>query len=317
MREKSIIILSILILTILGVVGYAYVSSDIFIQKDYKKQVRFTKLKYRNFNIEDEYVTSIIEPGAEKNIPYDYKVNKKNDLYGSMIDVDGYPLKRYGKSVKEKIATNIMHLSFSSGTLLFLDNKNRLYGMGWNRTEELRVKMSEEERTSEITGVIRKPVFIMNDVLYMTNENDTGTAIVLKRDNTVWTWGGNGSGLLGYDKDSLNVRINPKKILKDIRFITSRWYNAAAISKNNDLYLWGDNAYGQLGNGKKGGYYGMEDEYEYIPQKIMSDVAKVEIKKGIIIVTRLDGSRWKSGIGSGEVKAKDGKKIGTKFVRIK
>ena len=41
-----------------------------------------------------------------------------------------------------------------------------------------------------------------------------------------------------------------KKILKNIRFITSKGYNAAAISKNNDLYLWGDNAYGQLGNGK-------------------------------------------------------------------
>ena len=61
----------------------------------------------------------------------------------------------------------------------------------------------------------------------------------------------------------------------------------------------------------------MLDEYEYIPQKTMSDVARVEIKEGTIIVTRLDGSKWKAGIGSGEKKATDGKKIGTKFVRIK
>lgn len=52
-----------------------------------------------------------------------------------------------------------------------------------------------------------------------------------------------------------------------MRFVTSNWYNAAAISEDNDLYLWGDNAYGQLGNGKKGGEYGMEENYEYIPQK--------------------------------------------------
>ena len=69
-----------------------------------------------------------------------------------------------------------------------------------------------------------------------------------------------------------------------MRFVTSNWYNAAAISEDNDLYLWGDNAYGQLGNGKKGGEYGMEENYEYIPQKTMSDVAKVKIKKGRIIV---------------------------------
>lgn len=318
-RITNIIILSILLLVILGVGGYYICSnSEFFIQKDYKKAVRIKKLKYRKFNIEDEYVKTIIdnESSAEKNIPYEYRINNNKELNGSMIGVDGYPLKRYGKGVREKIASNIVHLSFAHGTLLFLDHKNRLYGMGWNRTEELRVKMSEEERTSEVTGVICKPVFIMSDVLYMTNENDAGTVLVLKKDNTVWTWGGNGSGLLGYDKDHLNIRRNPKKILKDIRFVTSSWYNAAAISKNNDLYLWGDNSYGQLGNGKKGGYYGMEDEYEYIPQKIMSDVAKVEIKKGIIIVTRLDGSRWEAGIGSGEEKAKDGKKIGTKFIRI-
>lgn len=36
-----------------------------------------------------------------------------------------------------------------------------------------------------------------------------------------------------------------------MRFVTSNWYNAAAISEDNDLYLWGDNAYGQLGNGKR------------------------------------------------------------------
>lgn len=318
-RINNIIILSVLLLVILGVGGYCICNNtDLFVQKNYKKSVRFKKSKYSRFNIEDEYVKTIIdkESSAEKNIPYEYRINSNKELIGSMIGVDGYPLKRYGKSVKKKIAANIIHLSFSHGTLLFLDDKNKLYGMGWNRSEELRVKMSEEERTSEITGVICKPVFIMSDVTYMTNKNETGTVIVLKKDNTVWTWGSNG-GLLGYEKDNMKVRRNPKKILKNIRFITSKGYNAAAISKNNDLYLWGDNAYGQLGNGKKGGYYGMLDEYEYIPQKTMSDVARVEIKEGTIIVTRLDGSKWKAGIGSGEEKATDGKKIGTKFVRIK
>ena len=49
--------------------------------------------------------------------------------------------------------------------MLFLDNKNKLYGMGWNRTEELGIKMNEEEKSSEITGVIRKPVSIIDNVI--------------------------------------------------------------------------------------------------------------------------------------------------------
>ena len=45
--------------------------------------------------------------------------------------------------------------------------------MGWNRTEELGIKMNEEEKSSEITGVVRKPVSIIDNVIYMTNQNDS------------------------------------------------------------------------------------------------------------------------------------------------
>ena len=135
-RINNIIILSVLLLVILGVGGYCICNNtDLFVQKNYKKSVRFKKSKYSRFNIEDEYVKTIIdkESSAEKNIPYEYRINSNKELIGSMIGVDGYPLKRYGKSVKKKIAANIIHLSFSHGTLLFLDDKNKLYGMGWNR----------------------------------------------------------------------------------------------------------------------------------------------------------------------------------------
>lgn len=79
-------------------------NSDISIQKNYKKPVRFKKLKYRKFNIEDEYIKEIVnsESSAEKKIPYEYKINKKGVLIGSAIGDDGYPLKKYGKGVKEK-----------------------------------------------------------------------------------------------------------------------------------------------------------------------------------------------------------------------
>ena len=51
-KKKSFIIL--LILAILATGGVICMNSDISIQKNYKKPVRFKKLKYRKFNIEDD-----------------------------------------------------------------------------------------------------------------------------------------------------------------------------------------------------------------------------------------------------------------------
>ena len=51
-------------------------------------------------------------------------------------------------------------------------------------------------------------------------------------------------------------------------------------------------------------------------KKTMSDVAKVKIKKGRIIVTRLDGSKWEAEVGCGSEKGTDGKNISTRFIRI-
>ena len=57
-KKKSFIIL--LILAILATGGVICMNSDISIQKNYKKPVRFKKLKYRKFNIEDEYIKEIV-----------------------------------------------------------------------------------------------------------------------------------------------------------------------------------------------------------------------------------------------------------------
>ena len=61
-RINNIIILSVLLLVILGVGGYCICNNtDLFVQKNYKKSVRFKKSKYSRFNIEDEYVKTIID----------------------------------------------------------------------------------------------------------------------------------------------------------------------------------------------------------------------------------------------------------------
>ena len=92
----------------------------------------------------------------------------------------------------------------------------------------------------------------------------------------------------------------------------------AVITEKNDLYLWGDNTYGQLGNGKKDGWYFGDSDKEcwFKPKKVMKDVAAVHMGSGEIIVTRMDGSKWATGIGFGNERSESGKKVSTRFVMI-
>ena len=48
----------------------------------------------------------------------------------------------------------------------------------------------------------------------------------------------------------------------------------------------------------------------------MGDVTAVHIGSGKIIVTRMDGSKWGTGIGFGNERSESGKKVGTRFVMI-
>lgn len=72
----------------------------------------------------------------------------------------------------------------------------------------------------------------------------------------------------------------------------------------------GSNAGGMLG------YDNNTDLISCKPKKVMGDVAAVHIGSGKIIVTRMDGSKWGTGIGFGNERSESGKKVGTRFVMI-
>lgn len=220
--------------------------------------------------------------------------------------------------MKDTIAHNVKHISFGGrGSLLYLDYKNRLYGMGWNSVEEFQIKMPEDKRNNVSTAVFRQPVFIMNNIIY-ASINEGGAVIAMKKDHSVWTWGSNAGGMLGYDKNTDLISCKPKKIFENVKYIAAGGYNMAVITEKNNLYLWGDNTYGQLGNGKKAGWYFGDSNKEcwFKPKKVMGDVAAVHIGSGKIIVTRMDGSKWGTGIGFGNERSESGKKVGTRFVMI-
>ena len=85
-----------------------------------------------------------------------------------------------------------------------------------------------------------------------------------------------------------------------------------------DEYGYPLKKYGLLGNGKKDGWYFGDSDKEcwFKPKKVMGDVAAVHIGSGKIIVTRMDGSKWGTGIGFGNERSESEKKVGTRFVMI-
>lgn len=264
-RKRIVFIVTVIsIIVVLGIVGLF--KSGAMIQKDYKKPVRYKKLKYLSYKLEDHYNKKILCSSGIKEMPYEYQIKKNGKLYGTLIDEYGYPLKKYGHVMEDTIAYNVKHISFGGrGSLLYLDHKNRLYGMGWNSHEEFQIKMPEDKRNNVSTAVFRQPVFIMKNIIY-ASINEGG----------------------------------------------------AVITEKNDLYLWGDNTYGQLGNGKKDGWYFGDSDKEcwFKPKKVMKDVAAVHMGSGEIIVTRMDGSKWATGIGFGNERSESGKKVSTRFVMI-
>ena len=168
-RKRIVFIVTVIsIIVVLGIVGLF--KSGAMIQKDYKKPVRYKKLKYLSYKLEDHYNKKIFCSSGIKEMPYEYQIKKNGKLYGTLIDEYGYPLKKYG----------------------------------------------------------------------------------------------------------------------------------------------------HLGNGKKDGWYFGDSDKEcwFKPKKVMKDVAAVHMGSGEIIVTRMDGSKWATGIGFGNERSESGKKVSTRFVMI-
>ena len=79
----------------------------------------------------------------------------------------------------------------------------------------------------------------MNNIIY-ASINEGGAVIAMKKDHSVWTWGSNAGGMLGYDKNTDLISCKPKKIFENVKYIAAGGYNMAVITEKNNLYLWGE-----------------------------------------------------------------------------
>lgn len=75
-------------------------------------------------------------------------------------------------------------------------------------------------------------------------------SLAVKTDGTLWSWGHNREGELGYSSPS-NLQLTPRQIpgLSDIRSATAGMWNSYAINAQGRIFAWGWNGYGQLGLG--------------------------------------------------------------------
>lgn len=78
-------------------------------------------------------------------------------------------------------------------------------------------------------------------------------AMAIKSDGALWTWGGNGSGVLGigsYDGGETPTQVSR---LSSIIAIDGGYQNSMALKSDGTVWTWGANTTGQLGDGTNNG----------------------------------------------------------------
>ena len=111
-------------------------------------------------------------------------------------------------------------------------------------------------------------------------------SIVMKSDGTVWTWGKNHSGQLGYNIGQQKI---PKQVDKidNIKVIASGSDHNLALKSDGTLWSWGSNSYGQLGDGDS--YYSDSKD----PKEVRNLGKVISVSGGYhSLALKEDGTVW-------------------------
>jgi alpha-tubulin suppressor-like RCC1 family protein len=119
--------------------------------------------------------------------------------------------------------------------------------------------------------------------------------LALKRDGTVWGWGGNHSGQLGDGTTGSLYRPVQAQGLSEVVAIAAGGTHAIALKADGTVWTWGNNVYGQIGNGESGlSTVDSSDKRVLTPWKVASLSGIVAISAGARhnLAIKSDGTVW-------------------------
>lgn len=120
------------------------------------------------------------------------------------------------------------------------------------------------------------------------------TSIGVRTDGTLWSWGSNGSGLLGTNIGTGSTQATPAQVGGGTTWsdIAVGATHAIAIKTDGTLWLWGGNSYGQLGSN--------DTIFRSSPVQVGTGTnwSKVTTGKNFCLAIKTDGTLWSWGQNS-------------------
>lgn len=192
-----------------------------------------------------------------------------------------------------KIMDDVKYVSVGAGHTLIVKNDNTLWGLGYNEYGQL--GQGEIKRTDDYFKYeycepyfYEEPVKIMNNV--EKAEAGSSHSVVLKTDGSVWTFGDNLYGQLGYEHKKINPM--PCKILENMEDIVAGTSATFAIDINNDLFMCGT----MFGNAIGGD---LDKIVQKTPIKLIEDVKDISVDYKRSLVLKTDNSLWQYAFSEG------------------
>ncbi len=154
-----------------------------------------------------------------------------------------------------KMAENVIDIYTTSSSTFYLTKDNKLYACGLNSYDLMLTVGNEQMDADNAPSFVATPVLVMEDVkqFYMGDN----AMYVLKTDNTVWTWGYAGQGVLGngefLDADvmDLGTLLNPlfsgngifsqpTQIMEDVEQLFTQTSGLHFVQKKDgSIWYWG------------------------------------------------------------------------------
>jgi alpha-tubulin suppressor-like RCC1 family protein len=144
-------------------------------------------------------------------------------------------------------AANVMQLSGFGEFVLSLRSDGTVWGWGDNWTHQLGdLTQLYSFAPVQIHGLPPGMVQVAAGITH-------GAAVAA--DGSVWTWGGNGRGALGYPTPGTDRSPTPHQVpgLSGVRQVAAGGDFTVALRSNGEVWTWGANDHGQLGDGTRTG----------------------------------------------------------------